>query len=281
MLSMFSGRKLVIATMHGKEKVIAPVLEQTLGVTCIIPDSFNTDLLGTFTGEKEREEDPLATARKKCLLAMEATGCDMGIANEGSFGPHPSLYFIGADDELVIFIDQKNNLEIIAREISTETNFSYKEIAHEKELMEFADQVMFPSHGLILRKSRQEQTDIVKGITDMPTLLDTYQTMAAKYPMVGVETDMRAMYNPTRMKVIEIATKKLIEKIQTACPACQMPGFSITDAKTGLPCDLCGSPTRSVLAYIYQCTHCGFSEEKHYPHNKQTEDPMYCDRCNP
>lgn len=281
MLDMFSGRKLVIATMHGKEKVIAPLLENALGVTCIVPASLNTDLLGTFTGEKEREDDPLTTARKKCLLAMEATGCDLGIANEGSFGPHPSLYFIGADDELILFIDKKNNLEIIAREISTETNFGYKEIAHEKELMEFANQASFPTHGLILRKSRQEHIDIVKGITDTPTLLDVYKTMAAKYSLICVETDMRAMFNPSRMKVIEIATKKLIEKIQSACPQCQMPGFSITDAKSGLPCDLCGSPTRSALAYIYQCTHCGFSKEKIYPHKKQTEDPMYCDRCNP
>lgn len=278
---MFKDRRLVIATMHGKEKVIAPLLERELGVTCIVPEMLNTDLLGTFTGEREREDDPLTTARKKCLLAMELTGCDLGIANEGSFGPHPSLYFIGADDELVLFIDKKNNLEIIAREISTETNFNYKEISHEKELLEFANQVLFPSHGLILRKSRQEHTDIIKGITDMDTLLDTFKTMASKYSKLGVETDMRAMLNPTRMKVIEIATKKLIEKIQSTCPNCQMPGFSITDATTGLPCDLCGSPTRSVLAYIYQCRHCSFSEEKKYPHQKQTEDPMYCDRCNP
>lgn len=278
---MFKKRKLVIATMHGKEKVIAPLLEKALDVTCIVPEILNTDLLGTFTGEKEREDDPLTTVRKKCLLAMEATGCDLGIANEGSFGPHPSLYFIGADDELVLFIDKKNNLEIIARELSTETNFSYKEISHEQELLDFASQVSFPSHGLILRKSREESTGIVKGITDRSILLDTYRAMASAYPVVYVETDMRAMFNPTRMSVIETATKKLIEKIQSTCPQCQIPGFSITDAKNGLRCDLCGSPTRSVLAYIYQCTHCGFSEEKMYPHNKQTEDPMYCDRCNP
>jgi len=278
---MFKKRKLVIATMHNKEKVIAPLLEKALGVTCIVPEILNTDLLGTFTGEKEREDDPLTTVRKKCLLAMEATGCDLGIANEGSFGPHPSLYFIGADDELVLLIDKKNNLEIIARELSTETNFSYKEISHEQELLDFANLVSFPSHGLILRKSREEATGIVKGITDMPTLLDTYRAMASAYPVVYVETDMRAMFNPTRMRVIETATKKLIKKIQSTCPQCQMPGFSITDAKNGLRCDLCGSPTRSVLAYIYQCTHCGFAEEKMYPHNKQTEDPMYCDRCNP
>lgn len=278
---MFEGRKLVIATMHGKERVIAPLLEKELGVTCILPEHFNSDSLGTFTGEKEREDDPLTTARKKCMLAMELTGCDFGIANEGSFGPHPSLYFIGADDELILFIDKKNNLEIVAREISTDTNFSYKEIHNEEQLLDFATQVSFPSHGLILRKSRESNNGIVKGITDPIILLDTYKSMAPKYTVVCVETDMRAMFNPTRMMVIEKVTKKLVEKIKSSCPQCQKPGFSITDAKSGLKCDLCGSPTRSVLAYIYQCTHCGYSEEKMYPHQKQTEDPMYCDRCNP
>lgn len=278
---MFEGRKLVIATMHGKERVIAPLLEKELGVTCILPEHFNSDSLGTFTGEKEREDDPLTTARKKCMLAMELTGCDLGIANEGSFGPHPSLYFIGSDDEFILFIDKKNNLEIVAREISTDTNFSYKEIHNEEELLDFATQVSFPSHGLILRKSRESNNAIVKGITDPIILLDTYKSMVSKYTVICVETDMRAMYNPTRMRVIEKVTKKLIEKIKSCCPKCQTPGFGIIDVKSGLKCSLCGSPTRSILAHIYQCKHCGFSEEKMYPHQKQTEDPMYCDRCNP
>lgn len=278
---MFEGRKLVIATMHGKERVIAPLLEKELGVSCMLPEHFNSDSLGTFTGEKEREDDPLTTARKKCILAMELTGCDLGIANEGSFGPHPSLYFIGADDELILFMDKKNNLEIIAREISTDTNFSYKEIHNEDELLDFAAKVSFPSHGLILRNARESNNEIVKGITNQTHLLETYKSMASKYGVVCVETDMRALYNPTRMLVIEKVTIKLIEKIKSCCPKCQTPGFGIINVKSGLKCDLCGSPTRSILAHIYQCTHCGFSEEKMYPHKKHTEDPMYCDRCNP
>jgi hypothetical protein len=46
-----------------------------------------------------------------------------------------------------------------------------------------------------------------------------------------VETDMRAMYNPSRMTVIQNATKK--EKINSCCPHCNIPGFGITDAKRG------------------------------------------------
>ena len=120
---MFQDRKLIIVTKHEKEKAIAPFLEKSLGVSCFVNENFDTDILGTFTGEIERELDPIATARQKCLMAMELTNCDLGIASEGSFGPHPTIFFVSADDEFLIFIDKKNNLEIIARELSTATNF--------------------------------------------------------------------------------------------------------------------------------------------------------------
>ena len=96
---MFSGRKLVIATKHKKEQVIAPLLENALGAKCIVPEGFDTDTFGTFSGEKERADDPVITARIKCLKAMELTGATLGVASEGSFGPHPSLFFINADEE--------------------------------------------------------------------------------------------------------------------------------------------------------------------------------------
>ena len=67
---MFKNRNLVIATKHGKELVIAPILEKELGVKCFLPLNFDSDELGTFTGEIEREDDPITTARKKCLKAM-------------------------------------------------------------------------------------------------------------------------------------------------------------------------------------------------------------------
>ena len=120
---MFKGRKLLIATKHEKEKVIAPILEKELGVSWFVINDFDTDELGTFTGEIERKDDPIITARKKCLLAIELTNCDLAVASEGSFGPHPTIYFVPADDEFLLFFDKKNDLEIIVRELSTETNF--------------------------------------------------------------------------------------------------------------------------------------------------------------
>jgi hypothetical protein len=278
---MFKGRKLLIATKHKKESVLIPILEQALGVECIVADAFDTDTLGTFTGETERQADPLTTVRTKCLQAMEQYECDLGIASEGSFGPHPAYFFLHADEELLIFIDQKNRLEITAREISTETNFGGEAVDSEEQLAQFAEQAMFPKHGLILRDRQDSTNAIVKGISDKEQLLSTFNQLKATYNSAYVETDMRAMHNPSRMKVIEKAASKLVEKIKCTCTSCGTPGFSITHAKPGLPCEWCRLPTQSTLSYTYTCQQCSYEKEEKYPHGKLTEDPMYCNFCNP
>ena len=278
---MFQGRKLLIATKHKKENVIAPVFEKELGVSCFVSDKFDTDTLGTFSGEIERKDDVLTTLRNKCLLAMKANNCDLGIASEGSFGMHPTIFFAHADDEFLIFIYKKNGLEIIAREISMNTNFDGSEIENELALLEFADKVKFPSHGLVLKPSEKNVSAIVKGIIDEKILKESFHEMMKKFGKVYAETDMRALYNPTRMKVIETATLKLLKSVQSLCPVCRTPGFVVSDAKLGLPCECCNSATRSTLSFIYMCKSCNHTAEKLYPHKKMTEDPAYCDFCNP
>jgi hypothetical protein len=280
-MEIFRNRKTIIATKHQKEQVIAPILERELGVNCFTDKTFDTDVLGTFTGEVERVLDPISTVREKCLSAMRANNCDLGIASEGSFGPHPTAGFIHANDELLIFIDTKHNLEITVRELSTFTNFNGKQIKTQEELFEFADQVGFPSHGLILKKSKNENKDIHKGITHIDVLKKSFNYFFSTYHSVYVETDMRAMYNPTRMSVIEKATQKLAQKIKSTCPKCKTPGFGITEAKKGLECNLCGLPTNSTLSFIYTCQQCEFKKEEMYPNKKTTEDPTYCNYCNP
>lgn len=280
-LSMFQNRRLLIATKHQKEKVIAPILEKELGVICFVDENFDTDTLGTFTGEIERVLDPVSTAREKCLRAMKENNCDLGVASEGSFGPHPSLMFISADDEFLIFIDKLNNIEIIVRELSTSTNFNAIQIQSWRELTSFAQKCNFPEHGLILRKSKEENTAIYKGITDYETLKKTFDLLYSQYQSVFAETDMRASYNPTRMNVIKKASDKLVENIKSVCPECKMPGFGITSVNKGLKCSLCGSPTNSTLSYIYNCQHCEYTKEEMYPNQKTAEDPTFCDYCNP
>lgn len=278
---MFKGRSLLIATKHEKEKIISPIFENELGVNCFVPKNMDTDLLGTFTGEVERKFDPITTARQKCEMAMELTNADLAIASEGSFGPHPSMFFVNADEEILLFIDKKNNLEIIVKELSTNTNFNASTINSLRELKIFANKVGFPSHGLILRPSKEHLKGIFKGITSWTRLIDAYNYLINHYETVYIETDMRAMYNPTRRSIIEIAANKLVEKIKSTCPACKTPGFGITGLKEGLPCNACKTPTRSVLSHIYTCQKCNYEQCKDYPYDKTEEDPMYCDQCNP
>lgn len=278
---MFKGRKLIIATKHHKEKVIAPILKKELGVKCVVALNFDTDELGTFSGEVERKDSPLNTAKNKCIIAMKQNNCDLAIASEGSFGPHPTIGFINADDEILLLIDKKNNIEIFSHELSTQTNFNGSEITSFAELQKFAKLVKFPSHALILRKAKDVNEDIYKGITNNKELKVAFDFLMNKYNSLYAETDMRALFNPTRMKVIEKATLKLIKKIKTVCPKCTTPGFSITESKPGLKCEQCGCPTRSTLLHILSCQVCKYFEEKMYPNNRLFEDPMYCDFCNP
>ena len=65
----FEGRSIAIATKHKKQIAMAALLEKELGVTCIVSENLDTDLLGTFTGEIERELSPIDAAKKSvCLL---------------------------------------------------------------------------------------------------------------------------------------------------------------------------------------------------------------------
>lgn len=280
-MEIFEGRRLIIATKHEKERVIAPLLEEHLGVDCFVPDDFDTDTLGTFTGEIERKEDALTTVRQKCLLAMEEYQCDLGIASEGSFGPHPSIFVAQADDEFLIFIDKKNNIEIIVRELSLDTNFNATTVNCFQNLVNLVKTVGFPEHAVILKITEKEVTSVVKGIQSWELLEESFHTLSARNSHVVAETDMRAMHNPTRMKVIEKATQKLVAKIKSTCPQCSLPGFGVVKIKSGLLCEWCGSPTNSTKSHIYQCQKCNFEQENMFPNNKKTEDPMYCNRCNP
>jgi hypothetical protein len=85
---LFQGRSLVVATMHGKESVIGPLLQQSLGVNVATAAGLNTDTFGTFSGEVERTVSPIAAARLKCDAAQALTGASLVLASEGSFGAH-------------------------------------------------------------------------------------------------------------------------------------------------------------------------------------------------
>ncbi|MBD2446577.1 hypothetical protein H6G76_05250 [Nostoc sp. FACHB-152] len=282
---LFSDRVGVIATMHQKEKVIAPLLENELNIKTIVPANFNTDAFGTFTREVKRPGNQMEAAKLKAEAALKITGETLAIASEGSFVPHPLVPYIYSNREIVIFLDKENKIEIIGEEFSIETNFNHQIVENIQEAYDFAKKVGFPEHGLVIywEDAAKNSLEIIKGITTEAKLQETINTAFknAVDGKVNLETDMRAHHNPTRMKNIEKATLDLIKKIKSLCPQCSAPGFAITERTAGLPCEMCAMPTNLTLAVIYQCQKCGFKQEKLFPNGREFADPAQCMYCNP
>jgi hypothetical protein len=281
MIPEFQGRNLVIATMHGKDRVMRSLLEQKLGVKVHVTKFLNTDRLGTFSGEVDRIGPAESTARRKCEMALAETGFDLAVASEGSFGPHPMLFGVPINEEWVLLYDRLLNITCTGKSISTETNFSHTAVKDIDALTSFANAVQFPSHAIILKDGQENATEIVKGVTDYSQLISEFNRLRQHKDVIYAETDMRAMVNPSRMKVIRQATEQMLNTLILRCPECQALNFGISDIEYGLPCSACDFPTRSILAHRHSCARCGFQERKLFPKNKEKEDPRFCDYCNP
>lgn len=281
MSTFYQNRKIAIATKHGKEKLLFPLLQQGLGITSFLLPDLDTDQFGTFSGEKERDGSPLDALRKKCDAAYALTNCSLTIASEGSFGPHPAIYFAPANDEWILLKDHAQNLEVVVRELSMETNFGGGLFTDWEQVDLFAARCLFPSHALIVRAAEKDFRLLTKGIQDEKLLKSVVEQCLDQFGSVYVETDMRAFVNPTRQKIIVQATEKLIKKATSCCPSCQLPGYDTVALQEGLPCSWCGTPTHATLYLVSGCAHCGTFQYHYYPKQEKTSDPQYCPRCNP
>jgi hypothetical protein len=287
--SFFANRAVVIATMHHKEQAIAPLIESALCVKTQVPDNFDTDRLGTFTRDIQRPADQLATARLKAEAALALTGESIAIASEGSFGPHPQIPFAACDRELVVLLDTQHQLEIVGEALSTQTNFQGQTIRSVQAALDFAKAVGFPEHGLVVMDSEiaegvsSPNSAIAKGITTEASLIEAVTLALERSPNreAHIETDMRALYNPTRMQVIGEATAALVQNIEQLCPNCGYPGFTITQRYPGLPCSLCQAATLLTLSAVHKCKRCRFQQSRQFPDGNQFADPTYCPCCNP
>jgi DNA-directed RNA polymerase subunit RPC12/RpoP len=83
------------------------------------------------------------------------------------------------------------------------------------------------------------------------------------------------------MSNIAKATEDLVRKLQQLCPNCDFVNFDVVERLKGLPCELCGLPTKVTRANVYRCDRCQFQQEVLFPNKIQVADPMYCSYCNP
>lgn len=178
-----------------------------------------------------------------------------------------------------------HEIEIVGQEFSTEINYSYQMVKSVQEAYAFAKQVGFPEHGLVVMVTPfpKSSSEMLKGITTEEQLTEAVKFALSKSTdeRIHIETDMRALYNPTRMKNIEKATYNLLKKINHPCPKCHWPGFEVIERKKGLRCAACNFPTEKTRSAIYQCPKCSFSQEVLFPNGLEKADPSQCMYCNP
>jgi hypothetical protein len=267
--------------MHDKERVIAPLLKEALDMHVTVPHGFNSDLFGTFTRDIARTGNQLETARAKALAAMELTGCDLGIASEGSFGADPQLPFIQSNLELVLLVDRKNNIEIRGHHRSATTCAVGAYVSTFEEALTKAHSWGFPDHGVILRAHEHLPLLVEKNITSEEELKKCFNTLQANPLLTSLylETDMRAHRNPTRMENIRSATEDLIRNCLSCCPKCNTPGFVSTHALPGAVCRECERNTDRPKGSVYECFSCGYTEERLV--EGVMVDPGECQYCNP
>jgi hypothetical protein len=280
----YQGRKFALATMHGKERAIARPMRCASGLELVLPAGLDTDTLGTFTGEVPREGKPLDVCLKKARLGMAATGLPLGLANEGSFGPHPFIPFAPSALEIMAFVDDDRGFAIHEMLFSEKTNSAHREVCAFEELGDWLQTVRFPSHGLIVRpKSEQPRIAVEKGIVTPEHLRAAIEraTSYSEEATAVVETDMRAHFNPTRMSLIRRLSFKLARRLATPCPACAAPGWGMTGQSAGLPCEECETPTEMILWEVFTCTACAHRETRPRFDGLQKAPAGRCGYCNP
>jgi hypothetical protein len=279
-----AGVAAVLATNHGKARAIGPALLATADLSVVPADDIDTDRLGTFTGEVERPGDILQTAVAKARLGMAATGSRLGLASEGSFGPHPAVPFMPAGLEVLVLVDDEAGVVIGEERLEEDTNFAHVRVRPGDDPSSWLDHVRFPSHAVIVRPNAGDpRRAMAKGLTDAREVERAIRA-AARESLDGrarLETDMRAHLNPTRMRSIASLARALGVRLATPCPACRAPGFGRAGVVTGLPCRWCGLPTDLVLRERWSCEQCRHAEERPRPDGIDGADPAHCGACNP
>lgn len=138
----------VLATMHGKERVIAPPLGRFLGLRVEPARGLDTDRFGTFSRDVERTGSQLDAAHAKIAAACVASPrIRVGLASEGSFGPHPFLPFVR---EIVVLIDRQVGLDLIGHYADLGVNFAHAVVSDVGAVIAFVERVGFPEHGVIV-----------------------------------------------------------------------------------------------------------------------------------
>lgn len=277
----YRGQTAALLTQHGKEQIIAPLFATALGCRIERVDSYDTDQLGTFTRDIPRAGSQIEAARTKARLGMQLAGLGLGLASEGAFGSDPMSGMFSWNVELLLWIDDDLQLEVVGRAQGA-ANSAHTHASEFSAAETFARQWNFPEHHLVLRPQGQDDPRVRKGISDWAQFEADFAWALehASNGQVFLEIDVRAHTNPTRQAIIRLAAEDLLARLCSLCPACRAPGFWIVERVAGLPCEACGAPTQEARADVLGCLKCPHRETRERV-GRYSADPSLCDHCNP
>ena len=275
--SRYHGRRASLTTMHAKLPLVAPSMQDILGLE-VFDVVADTDSLGTFSGEQCRRDTPFNTAVKKARMGMDLSGSRIGFASEGSIG-NDNLLPIAVDHELLVFVDDEEGFILAESSSSYEIRVGRWDVADDIPTFDELTKAGFPDHGMIVR-GHDRTTDIHKGIHTMEGLEQAFRDCKSSGAhMVIVESDLRAHHSPSRRAVIQAASHKLAERLLQTCPECDCPGWGVVNVLRGRPCAMCTQPTQVKSASVMGCARCDHREIAQQI--DEPVDPSCCDFCNP
>ena len=277
----YAGARIALTSKHQKFGIIQPVFDELIGCE-LFEVELDTDQLGTFTGEIERQAPPRDTAILKARLGMKASNTPIGIASEGSIGADPVIPFIHSDIEHMVLVDDEHDIVVSEMYRSLEIKAAAITTAPGNDIDDFLRKVDFPNHGLIVRPNGKQFANASKGITDLKHLTDSINSSSEQSHdgLVVIESDFRAHFSPSRQKNIAHLAKLLAIRINQCCPQCKCPGWGRVGYEKGLECSDCGLFNPEVIRQeVLGCVKCEYKALGEVL--EQTLSPARCDFCNP
>lgn len=282
----YHGRIAVLGTKHGKGSLIALPLLGTIGLR-VRSLELDTDLLGTFAGDVPRTLPMREAAIAKARMAMDESGCPLGLASEGTIGPDPHLPLLVSDRELIVLVDAETGA-VYQESVRSLGIIVASTLARPgDDLDAFCARAAFGDHRLIVRPDGIDPVDlpgdlIHKAIGDRRLLHEAIRASCRASPtgLARIESDLRAHCCPSRRTAIAQAAWRLGQRLACRCPACQAPGWGVIGDLLGLACSLCGEwVPRALRGRVLGCARCGHQVDR--PGGQREADPSTCPACNP
>jgi hypothetical protein len=215
------GTPVLIATMHGKEAVLGPLLAD-LGFKVLLPLGYDTDALGTFSGDVRRLGTAFEAALEKARRACLATGVMRAVSSEGSYRPCQTLFPGARSAELLAFVDLENDFSCVEYLTDLPTRFVKGRVPPDlraQETRSLLSAMDWPSVKALVvpfDPGLGVPTHFFKGLGDEASLAQAMIECAAHSSdgLVHLETDLRAHMNPTRMASVAKVGKHLSERLR-------------------------------------------------------------------